>query len=261
MASARRPATIVRCATLAGERYLDRSLIERATVSALGGLTMAFAIVVFATVSGAFEPTFGEAARIPGALGFSVAFAFLGLGYIELFGANLLEPMATLQRTDTGLLFGAARLWTIALLFNLAGGISIALLFVVSGSLPPETVQGLQTIAEGISQRGAAARFSSAVVAGLLLSLLSYLRHAVDSNVSGFTVAFAIGFLIAIGLFDHVVVTELYLVFELFLGSTVQPGTLVLTGAIVTVGNLLGSLGLSLLILVPHARDSARDSS
>ena len=55
--------------------------------------------------------------------------------------------------------------------------------------------------------------------------------------------------MVALGPFDYVVVTVLHILFGMLSGAMIGVGTLVMTTTIVTVGNLVGGLGLVFLFM------------
>jgi formate/nitrite transporter FocA (FNT family) len=97
------------------------------------------------------------------------------------------------------------------------------------------------------------------LVGGALVALLSFLLQAVETVRSRMTLAYVVGFLLALGPFDHVVVTALHVVFGILFGATITIGALAETVAVATAGNLVGGLGLVTLTHVPQAM-GARES-
>jgi formate/nitrite transporter FocA (FNT family) len=93
-------------------------------------------------------------------------------------------------------------------------------------------------------RRDQVAVFASAFTGGALVTLLSYLLVAVDGIGNRITLAYAVGFLLALGPFDHVVVTVLHVVFGILYGAPIGVVALAETGAVITAGNLVGGLGL-----------------
>jgi formate/nitrite transporter FocA (FNT family) len=63
-----------------------------------------------------------------------------------------------------------------------------------------------------------------------------------------------VGFLLALGPFDHVVVADLHLLFGLFLGGDVSVGSVVGTTVLAAGGNLVGGLGVVTLTHVEQVR-------
>ncbi len=78
---------------------------------------------------------------------------------------------------------------------------------------------------------------------------MSYMLHACDSITSRIKVTFLVGFFVALGPFDHVVVSALHLLFGISLGGSVGYADLVTNLGISTIGNVLGGL---LLITLTH---------
>jgi formate/nitrite transporter FocA (FNT family) len=102
----------------------------------------------------------------------------------------------------------------------------------------------LQRLAEEILRRGPFAGFAKAVTGGALVALLSFLLAAVNSVGSRITLSYVVGVLLALGPFDHVVVTVLHVLFGALFGVEVGVLAFAETAAVVTAGNLVGGLGL-----------------
>lgn len=151
--------------------------------------------------------------------------------------------IAGFERRERGLTVRLLRLWFVTLLLNLVGGGLFALVVSVRGVLPNGGGRALGTVAEEIAGHGPLAGFVSAIVGGALVALLSFLLQAVDSVGSRITVAFFTGFLLAVGPFDHVVVTALHLFLGILFGASVSYATLATFVAIAAGGNLVGGVG------------------
>jgi hypothetical protein len=123
---------------------------------------------------------------------------------------------------------------------NLVGGAVLVAILSIEGALPQGALESLGTVAEEIAAKTPAATFARALLAGALLTLLSYLLHAVSSVVGRILVAYMAGFLVALGPFDHVVVSGLHVLFGIFLGHGVTWADLGENAAIATAGNLIG---------------------
>jgi formate/nitrite transporter FocA (FNT family) len=239
------PAETFERAVEEGERRLDQSLLELVSTSFIAGFTIVFGIVALGIVEALAEPEFAEFARVAGALAFGVGVVFLVVGRTELFNENFSDPTAAaVARSDSWPLASLLRLWVVTLGFNLVGGCLFALVFAVEGVLPPGSAHALTAFAEESAARTVEAWFASGVVGGALVSLTSFLLVAVGSTGGQFAVAYVVGVLLALGPFDHVVVTVLHVVLGVLLGATVGPGTLATMTVAVTGGNLVGGLGL-----------------
>ena len=255
MAVAPSPSAIFDRAVKEGERRLDQSLLELVSTGFIAGFTVVFGIVALGIMHAVVEPGLGEIAQLAGALAFGIGIVFLIVGRAELFAENFFDPTATAyKRRESKLLFRTFRLWGVTLVFNLVGGALFALVLSVHGVLPPGTESALSSVAEEIAARRPWAGFVSAIVGGSLVSLLSFLLQAVNSVRSRITLAFLVGFLLAIGPFDHVVVTALHLFFGILFEAPIGFGTLFKIMAIVTAGNLVGGVGLVALSHVAQAK-------
>lgn len=88
------------------------------------------------------------------------------------------------------------------------------------------------------------------MVGGALVSLLSYLVIAADSTGARMLLAYLVGFLLALGPFDHAVVSVIHLRFGLVSGAEIGAKALVEVTALAIVGNLIGGVGL---VTLSHA--------
>ena len=239
------PSEIFNRAVTEGERRLDQSLLELMTMSSIAGVGLIVGIVALGMVYASVKPVGDAIAVIAGALAFGIGLVFVIIGRAELFAENLFDPIATaVEQSDSWLVAPLLRLWIITFMFNLIGGGLFALLFAVNGVLPPEAVEALMTVAEESTYRKASVAFVNALLGGALIVLLSYLLEAVNSDWSRITISYLVGVLFALGPFNHVVITLLYLFFGILFGANITLHTLVATAAVSTVGNLVGGLGL-----------------
>ena len=261
MAVAPNPSEIFQRAVKEGERRLDQSFLELIATGFIAGFTIVFGIVALGIVHALVEPRFGEVARIAGALAFGVGVVFLVVGRAELFNENFFDPAAkAVDQSGSWMIQSLLRLWIVTFALNLVGGVLFALVFSIDGVLPSGSTGALSVIAEEIVHRGAFAVFASAIVGGALVSLLSFLLQSVDTVRSRITVTYVVGFLLALGPFDHVIVTALHVFFGILFGAAVGYGALAETIAVATAGNLVGGLGLVTLTHIAQAV-GARESN
>jgi formate/nitrite transporter FocA (FNT family) len=188
-----------------GERRLARSWSSLLATGAVGGLdvsvgVMAMLLVEHATNSPAL-----------GALAFGIGFVLLSLASSELFTENFLVPV-TAVLAKRGTIGGLGRLWSGTLFTNLAAGWLFALLMI--DGLPylhPDAVRVASFFpAMGTGWRAMAA----AIIAGSLVTLMTWVEHASDSVASRIVVAMMVGFLMALGHLNHAIVGSL----EMFTG-------------------------------------------
>jgi formate-nitrite transporter family protein len=95
------------------------------------------------------------------------------------------------------------------------------------------------------------------VLAGALLTLLSYLLHAGDSTVARMAAAYLVGFFVAVGPFDHVIVNALHLLFGMRFGD-VAADDLAVGTAVAALGNVVGGVLLMTLTHTAQARAQRR---
>ncbi|RBI64392.1 formate/nitrite transporter family protein [halophilic archaeon] len=253
------PSEIFQRAVEEGDRRLGQSTLELVSTSFIAGFTVVFGIVALGIVHAVVEPRFGDVATLAGALAFGSGVVLLVVGRAELFNENFFDPVAkAFDQSGTWMVPQLLRLWIVTLVFNLVGGAIFALVWSVDGALPPGTAHSLHSFAEETVNREVMAGFAKGIAGGALVTLLSFLLEAVNSVDSRITVAYLVGVLLALGPFDHVVVTVLHVFFGMLFGSSIGFGALVRTTVVVTAGNLVGGLGLVTLTHVAQARGAAQ---
>jgi formate-nitrite transporter family protein len=227
-----------------GRRRLSMSGLEQTSTAFVAGITIVFGIAALGVVESLATPRLGdELGRLLGALGFALGVVFLIVGRTELFTENFFGPVAA-AIDDEGRWGSLVRLWVVTLVFNLVGGAVLVGVLTVDGALPLGAHDALDHIAEEIADKAWTATLARAVLAGALLTLLSYMLNAVDSVTSRIMLAYAVGFFLALGPFDHVVVSGLHLLLGVWLEADVGYGDIFRNVALATAGNLLGGLFL-----------------
>ncbi len=262
MSEAPDPQDIYGRAKREGERRLSMPLLEQAASGFIAGVTIVFGIIALAMVRELVEPRLGvELAELAGALGFGIGLVFLVVGRSELFTENFFDPVATaIDRRGRVAWLQLGRLWIVVLALNLVGGAVIAAVFVVEGTLPPGAHDALVVVAEEIGAKSSVATITRAIAAGTLLTLLSYLLHAVNSAGSRMALAYLVGFFLALGPFDHVVVSALQLLFGVWLGGSVDYADLLANIGLSASGNLVGGVLLMTLTHAVQAKGSKRST-
>ncbi|MFP5220381.1 MAG: formate/nitrite transporter family protein [Actinomycetes bacterium] len=258
MAVAPTPAEIYARSEEEGRRRLGMSALEQTSTAFIAGVTIVLGIAALGVVEALVEPDVGPGvARVLGALAFGIGLVFLVVGRSELFTENFFGPVAA--SIDGGLRGGLGillRLWGFTLALNLVGGAVLVAILTVEGALPSGAPEVLDKVAEEIAGKTAAATLARAVLAGALLTLLSYLLHAVDTVLARIWLALMAGFLVALGPFDHVVVSALHLLFGLWNGAAVTWTELAANLGLSTVGNLVGGVLLMTLTHTAQAKGS-----
>ncbi len=184
-----------------------------------------------------------------GSLTFGIGFVFLTVGRSELFTENFLIPVAAVL-SGHSTRRSVARLWAITLVLNLAGLAVIVLLASISGVLKPESLNAAGDLANTLAQRDLLAEFVSAVLAGAVITVFTWLAEAAESDLTRVFIALAVGFLLLAPSTDHSVVGFGEILFGLVAGTTSADWTdLVRNTAIAVVGNVAGGV-----LLVAFAR-------
>jgi formate/nitrite transporter FocA (FNT family) len=228
-----------------GQRRLDQSLLELVSTSFIAGFTVVFGLVALGIVEGVLGPAGHGVASLGGALAFGVGLVFLIAGRTELFNENFSGPTAAaVDSGDPTAVWALLRLWVVTFLFNLVGGGLFSLVFVVEGALPPGTADALAAVATESAGRELPASFARAIAGGTLVSLLSFLLVSVESDGSRLSLAYLVGVLLALGPFEHVVVTALHVLLGILFGAGVGATRFTVVMSVVTAGNLVGGLGL-----------------
>jgi formate/nitrite transporter FocA (FNT family) len=243
-----------------GRRRLSRPVLELAATALIGGFDVSFGVVALGLVAAATGPHFGSAfAHVTGALAFGVGFVFVVVGKSELFTENFLVPIAGLDRTRRSLL-KLGELWCAALLLNLLGGATIALILTSQGVLGGGTARQLTSLAERLAGYGALAGFLSAVIAGALMTLMTwFVEGAAESTGVRILMSWIVGTVIVLGTFNHAIVSTIELVFGMRYGADVSLSDLFANLGLAIAGNLVG--GLVLVTLARSAQAFAASPS
>lgn len=248
-----------------GERRMERRLPGQAATGLLGGFDVMLGLAVVFTLTGALMAiTDEEVAHAIGALPFGLAFVFLTIGRSELFTENFLVPVAAFMAGR-----GSARdllaLWTVTLLFNFAGIAVLAALLSIDGVLPASALDAADVLGERFVERGTGAALASAIIAGVAITLFTWVTVAARSEGTRVVVAMLIGYVLLLPVLNHAVVSfgEVLLA---ILGGGIEAsfGEVVGRLAIAVVGNTIGGIGfvtLTRLVQVsgePHDPGHAR---
>ena len=252
MAIAPSPAEIYERSSEEGRRRLRMPALEQVATGFIAGVTIVFGIIALGVVEGLAAPALGDGpARLLGALAFGIGVVFLVIGRTELFTENFFDPVAAAIESDDRKVWGRLlRLWGTVLVLNLVGGAVLVAIMSVPGALPAGAPDKLIAVAEDISSKPWSATVARAVLAGALITLLSYLLNATNSVAARIPIAYMVGVFLALGPFDHVIVSVLHLLLGLWLGAGVAYTDLAVNLGLATVGNLAGGV---LLITLTHS--------
>lgn len=225
-----------------GDRRLHRSNLELAATSLVAGFDVVFGVIALGAATAAITPHFGPGAgHFAGALFFGIAFIFIVVGRSELFTENFLVPITALRRGRVSKL-KLVELWTISPVMNVVGGVALVLIVSSEGVLPEGTAPALVDVAETIDDFGHWTAFLSAVVAGALITVMTWMVEGVGTVGGRIVVAWLAGVLLALLSLNHVIVVTLELILGLRFGADIAGGAIALNFAIAAAGNLIGGV-------------------
>lgn len=239
-----------------GHRRLSRGNLGLASTGLVGGVDVMLGILALTVTAGAVTAATDEhVGHLAGSLVFGIGFVLVVVGRSELFTENFLVPVNALlaRRASPPQL---ARLWGLTLVGNLIGLALFALMLTRSGVLEPSTLEAAGTTADTFAQRGVVAALLSAVVAGTVMTLLTWLIHAVELDIGRIAIALVVGFLLAAPSLNHAVVSFGEMAFGILAGTAEATWADVARNvALAAVGNLAGGLGFVTLTRLLQARD------
>lgn len=226
-----------------GEYRLERTWIEMSLSGLIAGINVAFGALAASAAAAAAVPFTGEeTARLVGAIFFPIGFVFLAMGKAELFTENFLIPVAAvLERKAAPALL--LKLWSLTLSFNMVGAFLFA--FLVSRGheaiLSAGTGHHIEMVALGKVSHGMEATVLAAVFAGILITLMTWLMLSGDNWISKIAVIWAVGFLINLNGFNHIVVNSFEIFYGMFNGLPITVENWFTRYALPTVlGNFIG---------------------
>ncbi|MDD9207061.1 formate/nitrite transporter family protein [Georgenia sp. 10Sc9-8] len=190
-------------------------------------------------------------------LAFTIGFLALLLGRAELFTEGFLVPVMTVAAKRAR---GAqlAKLWGGTLVANLVGGWLIMWLVMVAfPQFQEDTIESAAHFAEApFSLR----TFSLAVLAGMVITLMTRMQHGTESVPAKIAAAVACGFLITAAQMFHSVLDSLLIFGALHTGEApFGYGEWAVWFAYTTVGNMVGGLGLVTLVRFIRSKDRLED--
>ena len=244
-----------------GTRRLGRGTLGMAATGVIGGVEVMIGIMALTVVSGALAVALPEQiAHIGGSLAFGIGFVFIILGRSELFTENFLVPIAPVLRRLVPV-SAIARLWTVTMVANLAGILVLAAIFTRASLVPPETLGAAGKLADTLAERDVVAALLSAIVAGTVMTLFTWLSTAVELDIGRIFIALIIGFVLAAPSLNHAVVSFGEMTFALLAGSAKSAEWLDLAQnfPVAVIGNLIGGLGFVTLARVLQVRGEPDD--
>ncbi|HEX2299535.1 MAG TPA: formate/nitrite transporter family protein, partial [Pseudonocardiaceae bacterium] len=229
-----------------GEQRLGRSWPGLLTTGFVGGFDVGVGVLALLLVEQATHSV------LLGGLAFSIGFVALTLARSELFTENFLVPVTAVVAKHSSW-FSLARLWGTTAVMNLIGGwIFVAIMLMGFPTLRSTAIEVASFYIElGITWQA----FALALIGGVLITLMTHMQHATESDGVRLIPAIAIGFLLGAGKINHAIVASLLCFAALHAGAPFGYGDWMGMFAFAALGNLIGGLTLVTvlrLLQIPH---------
>ncbi|GIL36868.1 formate/nitrite transporter family protein [Phycicoccus sp. DTK01] len=239
-----------------GRDRLERPIWTLLPTGLLGGIDVGVGILAYLVVKHETD------SQLLAALAFSVGFVALLLARSELFTENFLVPVTTAvaEKGNWGRLL---RLWVVTLLTNIAGGALVIWVILVAR---PDLAEVTRETGEHYAELGVSLRsFMLAVLAGLVITLMTRMQHGTDSM--GIRIVPALLFsavLVGAELF-HAVLDGILVIGAAIAGSDIAFGDVVVAVLWASFGNIVGGVGfvtfLRLVRSAPRVEDERERSA
>ncbi|MFL5860156.1 MAG: formate/nitrite transporter family protein [Solirubrobacteraceae bacterium] len=238
-----------------GQQRLGRRPMQAAATGLVGGFDVMVGVAVASVVAGSLSMVLpAKLAAVLGSLAFGIGFVLVSIGRSELFTENFLIPVgAVLERRRPLRLL--PRLWLPTLVANLVGMFVLALIFASRSVLDHNAVVAAGHTADVFADRSTSAAFLSAIIAGMIMTLWTWLGIAIRTDLGRIAVALTIGFTIAAPNLNHVIVGTGEMMFGVLGGSSHAGWSDVAVNFVIALaGNIVGGTGFVTLARFLQAR-------
>jgi formate-nitrite transporter family protein len=237
-----------------GADAMDRPLIGLFMSGLSAGLDIGFSLFLMGVVWSLTAETFSEpVVKILVANMYAIGFIFVVLGRTELFTEQTtLAVLPVLNREAT--LASLSRLWGVVYISNLIGAALFAELIVqIAPALGIIDRRAFSYLARAVTEHTGPVLFGSALLAGWLMGLMSWLVAASRDTISQIVLVWLIATVIGLGGLHHVVVGSVEVFAGIFSGGGI---TLADYGHFLlwaTLGNVVGGSFFVALIKYSYA--------
>ena len=251
----REPEEIAQQAEAIGEERLDRGVLEILITSVIGGGEVSVGALASMTVVGAAMQVLPGidlfATLAVAGLVFPIGFLFVILGRSELFTENFLIPVVAVFRGERSM--GALiELWVLSWVGNLLGCAGTAVLLLIPEAVGQPILHGYAAYADYKLSIPPLGVFVSAVLAGGVMTTLTWSLMSVEHTVGRVLLICAGAYVLMAANLSHSIVSA-SLLFVGFLATPHGPGEVAAWLAVATAGNLVGGLGLVTLFRLTQA--------
>lgn len=228
-----------------GQERLSRSGLDILVTGIIGGIEVFFGGLAGATVLGgllALKPDLPlYTGLIAAGVVFPAGFVFVILGRSELFTENFLIPVVAVMNRRAKLR-QLVTMWALAWLGNMIGCVAMAALVMVPHSLGDPIITGYSHYAAYKLSVPDLGTFISAVLAGAIMTVLTWLLLAIRTAAVKVVAIFAAGYTLFATNVSHAIVGSA-LIFVGFSHSGYGPGDVARWVGLATAGNLVGGVG------------------
>ncbi len=237
---------------LQGDEELDRPALSLLSSGFAAGVSICASLLAEAFL----RQSLPDAAwtRPVVALGYTVGFVIAIMGNLQLFTENTITVVLPVATHPSRVNFARlARLWSLAIVANLAGTLATAAMLVHGGLIDADQLAAAVTVATPLLDHGAGATLLRGIPAGFFIASIAWILP--NARGSEFWVIFLITFVVGVGGFSHVVAGSaeawlLWLTGHASLGWAM--GGFILPAL---VGNILGGTGLFTVLAHGQVRD------
>lgn len=239
-----------------GSERLDRSALDILLTAVIGGGEVSIGVLASMTVLGAVKQVIPSvdlyvALAVAGFV-FPIGFIFVILGRSELFTENFLIPVVSIVKTERSA-GPLAKLWAISWAGNMLGCLGSAVLLTFPEAIGAPIHDGYAMYADyklGLPLTGV---FVSALLAGAVMTTLTWALVSVEHTVGRILVIGAGGYVLMAANLSHSIVSASALLVG-FTSTSHSPVDVVIFVLVATAGNLVGGLGLVTLFRFAQAR-------
>ncbi len=254
------PEQIVDRASDVGRHRLDRSRLDALITGVIGGVEVSLGALAAMLVVGAL----GEAvpgmplyARLAaGGVVFPIGFLFVIMGRSELFTENFLIPVVAVLNRERSVV-SLLRVWTMSWVGNILACAAMASLLAVPHAIGDPVVGGYRDYTAYKLAVPGTGTFVSAILAGLAMTVLTWLMVAIRNPVAKCVAIWAAGYVIFATNLSHAIVGA-----AIIFAGFVHAGHSALDVAgwlgITTAGNLVGGIGFVTAFRLAQAREKQR---
>ncbi len=218
-----------------GNERLARPLWALVPTGLLGGIDIGVGMLAYLVV------THETGNQVLAGLAFSVGFVALLLARSELFTENFLVPV-TAAVAEKGPWLGLLRLWVVTLVTNIVGG---ALTIWVILTARPDLHEVARETGMHYAELGATLQsFMLAVLAGLVITLMTRMQHSTDSLGVRIVPAILFGSVLVGAELFHCVLDSVFILGAAVAGAPVTVGQFLVALGWAVLGNAVGGIGL-----------------